>query len=418
MKGKLLAGLIAVACGSSYAGESLEADVSPFASIPSVAEYEQIGEADSAEGLRHRRVSKLVNLPVVTAGPPWPPADLADENGNFILVGNLLREVSPGEYWFLRNRSVIVSKNTVPPLDAQGIENPNDWTGGSHEVLRELDLSPGSPDLDIELYTVSYGPHDDGLTGVPRVPAAGDSPYNLNKVPTPCADAFPVGPQNTEYFRPQYKLNEVPVLGFQGDNVAYDPATGEPYDPMTATDDAACAGQGCPGEDPVDSRRRGPVTLGEWLDAEGRVLIRLTQKNENNEYTHASFRLWLKDMQPNAVYTVWSIRSRIVPVDGVFEARDISPITVPNVITTDARGQGYANFEVPNPFPDPATDTYGMRMTGLSVVYHSDHMNWGACVSRFGSGVDSHAHLSTIAIGPDAPVTQGFDFTDFITVAP
>jgi hypothetical protein len=69
------------------------------------------------------------------------------------------------------------------------------------------------------------------------------------------------------------------------------------------------------------------------------------------------------------------------------------------------------SFIVPNPFPDPATDTFGRRIAGLNIVFHSDMQNWGACFSRHPAGVDAHAHFSTFADG-----TQ--DFTDLITVAP
>ncbi|GAB4180895.1 MAG: hypothetical protein Tsb002_00300 [Wenzhouxiangellaceae bacterium] len=359
----------------------------------------------------------IIDLPISTQGPFWPPAEVTDADGNFLLLGNALQEVAPGVIGLVPEQAVVVSKNTVPPLDAQGVEDPTNWFGAPYDIIRTLDLSPGSPDLDITLHSLSYGPTDDGFSGAPRIPAEGDTPFNLNKGLTICPDVFPTEVQKTNYFRPSYPLHEVPVLGFQGDNVSYIPETGEEYDPMTASDNPACAGTGCPGEDPVDTRRREPITLGDWAKYDGRLKIQLTKPNDNGEFTHGIFDFRLRDMLPNSVYTVWVVRPRVVPVPGVFEARRIGPIAVPNVLVTDAWGRANMRFEVPNPFPDPATDAQGMRITGLSVVYHSDAQNWGACFTRFGAGVDVHVAFNTFNVVPDVPGTLQ-DFTDFITVAP
>lgn len=369
--------------------------------------------ADNASG----PTSIVMDLPVGTQGPFWPPAEVTTADGDYVLLGMSLNEVAPGVVAPIAEQAVLVARDTQPPLDSNGVEDPTDWFSEPYDVIRPLDLSPGSPDLDIVLHTNSFGPHDDGFSGAPRIPAAGETPYNMNKGLTLCPDIFPTEVQTTEYFRPRYPLHEVPVIGFQGDNVAYEAETGETYDPETASDDPSCAGFGCPGEDPVDTRRTDPITLGDWIKAKGKLHIQLTQPNSEGQYTHALFEFKMRDMLPNSIYTVWVVRPRVIPQPGVWKARAIGPISVPNVIVTDHRGNAQAQWEVPNPFPDPATDVQRMRIMGLSVVYHSDHQSWGACFSRFGASVDAHVLFNTLNTTPDVPGTLQ-DFTDFITVSP
>lgn len=370
----------------------------------------------AAGGKQQRATSISMKLPVSTQGPMWPPAEVTDAEGNYLLIGNALKEVAPGVYGMVPNQAVVVSKDTVPPLGPDGVEDSSNWFGAPHKILRQLDLRKGSPDLNIELRSLSFGPHTDGITRSPRIPALGDSRYNMNKGMTVCSDIFPTPEQRTNYFRPSYPLNQVPILGFQGDGVAYDPASGLTYDPKSASDKASCAADGCPGEDAMDTRRRDPITLGDWVKADGTLGIELTKPNSQGQYTHAEFDFNLKDMLPNSVYTVWVVRARQIPVPGVWKPRMIDPIASPNVIVTDSNGRAHVKYEVDNPFPDPMTDKRGMRIVGLSVVYHSDHQNWGACFSRFGAGVDVHVQFNTLNRQPKVPGTMP-DFTDFVTVA-
>lgn len=361
------------------------------------------GSAASNENQSQGGPSVTIELPVVTQGPFWPPSELVDKDGNFIVVGNIMTGIAPGIFVPVPNQAVLVSKETVPPLDANGVEDPDNWFGAAYKVIRPLDLRPGSPDLEIVLYSNSFGPVAGPHGKAPRIPRAGESTYNLNGDLEVCKEVFPADSQRFNYTRPSFPLHKVPVLGFQGDQVAYDVNTGQPFDPQTATN---CPFPNCPGEDPVDERREDPITLGEWLKAKGEVKITLTRFNQQlNAYTHARFDFELKNMLPNSLYTIWAIRLRTLPALG---RRDIDPLSVPNVIVTDANGKGEGSFEVRNPFPDPATDIRGRRIIGLSIVYHSDHQTWGACFDRFGPGVGAHAVFSTLGNGT-------VNMTDFIT---
>jgi hypothetical protein len=363
----------------------------------------------------HARNWMVVDLPVATQGPLWPPAEVTDENGNFLVVGTLLKEVRPGVVEMVPRQAALVSKETVPPLDANGVEDPDNWFGAPHKVIRPLNLRRGSPDLDLVLYSNSFGPAV-GSGGAPRIPRIGESTYNLNKDLIICQDSFPTITQSTNYFRPSYPLHKVPVIGFQGDGVAYDPDTHEPYDPKSASNRPSCAATGCSGEDVVDTRRTKPITLGDWLRSDGEVRIQLTRPNRRGQYTHAKFRFELRDMLPNAVYTVWAVRERTIPVPGSWKRRDIDPLATPNILATDNHGRASAEWEVPNPFPAKATDTNKMRIIGLSVVMHSDYQPWGACFSRFGPGVDVHVVFNTLNVEADVPGTLP-DMTNFVTVA-
>lgn len=360
------------------------------------------------------KTSILIDLPISTQGPFWPPSEALNADGDYLLLGTALLE-KDGQVGTFPEQALLISKDTVPPLDANGIEEPDDWFSAPYSVIRPLDLSKGSPDLDTVIYSSSFGPFDT-VDGAPRIPAAGDSQYNLNKDLVVCRDTFPTDSQLTNYFRPAFPLHEVPIRGFQGDGVAYDTNTGEAYDPKTATNDPSCAATGCPGEDVVDERNTNEITLGDWLKFDGKLFIKLKDKNSKGQFTRANFTFGLKDMIPNALYTIWVVRERQIPIPGVYERRDIDPIAIPNILMTDSNGKATGSFNVTNPFPSKENDPTGKRIIGLSIVFHSDYQTWGACFSPLGPGVDAHVVFNTLNVKTDEPGLP--DFTDFTTVAP
>ncbi len=348
-----------------------------------------------------------IDLPLSTQGAIWPPAEVADENGDFILLGQSLRKNAEGVVEVIPSQNQLISKNSIPPQDENGVLVLNDPFSAEYTVVRELDLSEGSSDLDMVLFTQSFGPWDTP-SGAPRIPGLGDSAHNLNTDGVVCPEIAPTLSQlASNFYRPQYPLHETPVHGFQGDNVRYNADTWAPEDPQTATgcsDDISVA---CPGEDALDSDRRStPITLGEWIKARGRLTVSLTDwDKEQGAYTAANFNYKLRNLLPNSIYTTWAVRPRLLAET----RRPIDPVATPNVIMADSRGNADVTFKVENPFPDPATDVFGKRIVGLSVVYHSDLQNWGACFTRFGPGVDIHVLFNTLSDGT-------FDFApNFIT---
>ncbi|MFZ4700143.1 MAG: hypothetical protein ACOYMG_08815 [Candidatus Methylumidiphilus sp.] len=344
-------------------------------------------------------------LPNATQGPLWPPSELVDKDGNFVVVGTGLIETAPGVVAPMPNQALLVSKNTVPPLNSAGKEDFSNPIGAPYKVIRPLNLSPGSADLKKELYTVSFGPFSGDFGGGQRIPAASDSLYNLNMARPSCLEVFPTESQKFTFTRPSFPLSKAPVNGFQGDQIAYDIDTGKPYDPMT-TSGPGC-GDGCPGENNADQRSTSPITLGDWLKADGKVKITLTQYNGHlKAYTAARFDLDFKKLRPNSVYTVWAVRKNaMLPRP---DERLPTPLGVPNTFTSDNNGNGHLTVNLKNPFPDPATDDKGLRIMVLAVVYHSDYQNWGACPAHFGPGVDVHQAFNSSADGT-------MDITNFMT---
>jgi hypothetical protein len=335
------------------------------------------------------------NFRGVTQGPLWPPAIATDENGDYLVVGIVLTEVAPGVVVPVPNQAALVSKDTQPPLGPDGREDFSNPFGAPYQVIRPLDLSPGSPDLDIVLYANSFGPPEGDFGGGPRMPRLGDGPWNHNQAEPgqeSCPEQFPSLSQRPGYTRPRYPFHEVPIFGFRGDGVRYDPDTGE-----------AIPAQ----ESPIDSRRREPVTLGQYLAGERRVTITLTRWNEQVQaFTAARFDVELKGLLPDSVYHVSLLRTQIFdprPVPG-----NPTSLTASNLVITDDRGNGRIVREIPNPFPDPAVDDAGLRVVGIVGAYHSDHQGWAGCPGRIGSSVDTHAFFNSF--------TEGIqDLTDFVT---
>lgn len=357
---------------------------------------------------RDHAPSIRLDLPISTQGPLWPPAEVVDEDGNFLTVGIALFTANgfPGFPFF--GQAVIVSKDTVPPLDENGNRILNDWFQAPHQVIRPLDLRPGSADRDIPLWSLSLGPSEE--PGIPRVPAVGDSAWNLYTDGYPCKDLFPSPEQEASYTRPSLPLHQYPIWGFQGDQVGYDVVTGDSYDPMARLDFAeGCFG--CSGENVVDHRPNDDtITLGDWVRANGKLTITLADFDRRaGAYTAAEFEFKLRNLLPNSVYTVWTIRPRRIP--GLDFMPQADPLGLPNIILTDSRGRAHTTLKEIHPFPDPATDFQGERINGVVVAWHPDYQNWGACGGLLGAGVDLHTVFNTFANG-------NVDFTPFITVPP
>jgi hypothetical protein len=325
-------------------------------------------------------VSVMRTLNKSTQGPPWPPGTVTDQNGNFIVVGNILTEVKPGVIQQVHG-AALVSKDTVPPLDAHGRENFSNPLAAPYKVLHTLDLTPGSADMQTVLYSPSYGPPRGNFGGGPRIPMAGESRYNLNMITAVCPETFPAASQLDSYVRKSFPLHEYPIPGFQGDQIAYNVDTGAPYDPHTKTG-ASCGPGGCSGENVISQRTVGPITLGRWLAASGEMSIKLTQFDPAvGAFTAARFSFKLKHLLPHSLYTLWAIRQNVFTF-GSFPG----PFALPATVITDAEGNAELTSDLPNPFPDRTLDDAGLRVVGVEIVYHPDYQNWGACPERLGVG--------------------------------
>jgi hypothetical protein len=233
----------------------------------------------------------------------------------------------------------------------------------------------------------------------------GQSPYNLNGALPSCPELFASSSQRLAYRRPSVPLHAAPIAGFQGDQIAYAVDSGAPYDPRTAS--GAGCGEGCSGENAIDVRRTKPITLGEYLRAKGELTVTLTRYGaEVDAYTAARFDFSFERLLPDSVYTIWAIRANAMQPRP--QLRLPNPLGIPNIFVTDRKGNATFSTEIPDPFPDPATDDGGLRIVGLAVDFHSDFQTWGACPARLGPGVEIHAQFNT-------PVDGTLDLTPFIT---
>jgi hypothetical protein len=345
-----------------------------------VAQLAHANDDDSWHGAGNtaQATRTLINT---TQGPLWPPSTVTDKDGNFVVVGSILTQARPGVVTSVTG-AALVSKDTVPPLDANGREDFSNPMAAPYKILHKLNLSPGSSDMNTVLYTPSYGPPKGNFGGGPRIPMQGDSRYNLNMVPfSPCPELFPSSSQVFTYTRKAFPLQNYPILGFQGDQVAYDVDTGAPFDPMTKSG-TGCGAGGCPGENVIDFRSRAPITLGHWLQATGAMHITLTRFDEKEgAFTAARFDFKFKHLIPKTVYTLWAIRQNVLS-----QGRVPGPFGIPSLFVTDDSGDAEFSAELPNPFPDRATDDAGLRVIGVEVSYHPDQQNWGACGERWGVG--------------------------------
>src|SRR5690349_3038110 len=79
--------------------------------------------------------SVTIDLPNATQGPVWPPSAMVDKDGNFVVIGLVLKQFGPSTVVPAPNQAVIVSKETTPPLK-DGVEDPSNWFGAPYKVIR------------------------------------------------------------------------------------------------------------------------------------------------------------------------------------------------------------------------------------------------------------------------------------------
>lgn len=370
-----------------------------IAMFASAVSYVNITHADDGAAIWAQGKSTVIrdhqlSLINSTQGPFWPPSEFMDQHGDFVLVGNILTQAPDGQV-FPRWGAAIVSKDTVPPLDANGVEDFSNEFAVPYHVVRELDLT--GADNDIALYSLSFGPAEGNFGGGARIPQQGHSTYNLNSGERACPELFPVSTeQATNYTKESFAINQVPIWGFQGDHIQYAADTGQIEDPFDAT--GPDCNEGCSGENSVDNRDSSPYTLGQHLAAEGELSIRLKGWNRQAQaYTAARFNFTFSKLQPNRVYSIWAIRTNAMLATP--ETRRPDPLGLPNIIVTNNKGNAHISFTLKNPFPHATQDPQLNRIQGIAVGLNSAMQTWGACADRLGPGVSIHGVFNTMFWG-------------------
>ena len=338
--------------------------------------------SSSEEEASHSR-DFFVPLSNLTQGPLWPPSEVADENGNFVLIGGfILKETSAGRVEALPNlKGVIVSKDTVPPLK-DGREDFSDLLGAPYDIVRELDLSKNSKDRGLVLHSLSCGPFGgDFGGGSPRIPGQRDSKYNLNCEPRWNESFAPVGSDSPTYYRPSFPLHQVPVARLS--RIPEFMPIGVRVDPGLTMQAAK-----------PDFRERQPITLEDYLRGKGEVRITLLRgPGRSKEFTHARFTISVMDLLPNSLFTVCAVHSAsmLPPNDPRFILP--IPLALPNTMITDASGKGEASFEIRNPFPAMEADPRAKRIASIVITHSSDLQSWGAALTALATGANAHTIL-------------------------
>jgi hypothetical protein len=124
-------------------------------------------------------------------------------------------------------------------------------------------------------------------------------------------------------------------------------------------------------------RDENPITLGDWLNARGKVIIRCSRDG-----TRASVVFFFQGLVDNGLYTMW-----VVPADGSLPNAFGG---VPNVFTADGRGSAHFRRTV------AYCPTDG-HLLDFTAAYHSDGMAYGnfpdATLDGFTSGIVAHDHV-------------------------
>ena len=128
-----------------------------------------------------------------------------------------------------------------------------------------------------------------------------------------------------------------------------------------------------------------PITLGDWLKAEGTAIIDCDKEG------HSVVTIRVRNLLPNRIYTIWSINASAElglfnwPLGGAASA-----------IATDENGNGEIKREL-NFCPLRPVSKVQAEMLFLMVVLHSDHRIYGGAAATNSNGLlggtISHAQL-------------------------
>ncbi|NRT58376.1 hypothetical protein [Sphaerotilus uruguayifluvii] len=166
---------------------------------------------------------KLFELSVTTQGPTYPPSEVMDAQGNFIVIGRVNRRASDGA---LRSdwSSAVVSASSAVPAFGENLP---------YDIVRELDETLTPADEAIVLHTLPL-----------PLPC---NNYPMVFAPQQCPDAGSLT-------RPSYPLHEVPIPDLR------------------------------PEDGP---KRKGPITLGAWCRARGELAVSIAQDRRSAAFDFA-----------------------------------------------------------------------------------------------------------------------------------
>ncbi|PTW62031.1 hypothetical protein C8N35_10163 [Breoghania corrubedonensis] len=277
-------------------------------------------------------------LALTTQGPTYPPSELMNEDGDFVVIGriNRGRAADKGEgpvdieihhahgtaaEW---GAAIVAADSPVPPF---GDNAP-------YRIRRELDL--------------------DNLTREDAAMALCTLPIPLPTNNYTIRFAPDQASAHAMRARPSYPLHAVPIPDLR------------PEDGL---------------------QRQTPITLGEWIAARGNLQVTV-----DGDGSSALFEMDCTGLIPNSLYTIMSLRER--DFDPQAPTRP-GPLGIPNVMITDRDGNGSFQARLPDPFPetDAPDGTKRNRVINVILLWMSYQMSHGGAIGLFGLGGDVHAQL-------------------------
>lgn len=267
-------------------------------------------------------ITTSLALSVTTQGPLYPPSEITNSEGDFIVIGRIPRSDGTQPWG-----GAIVSAKTVAPTFNEA---------GVYDVLRWIDMDNLGAISELVLHTLPL-----------PLPA---NNYKMLFAPEQ-------RPQALGEKRPSFPLHEAPVPDLRAED---------------------------------GRRQRLPITLGQWSKASGKLLVTVAEDGRS-----ALFELTCKQLVPDSVYTVMSLREH--DLDPIGPTRP-GPLGIPNVFVTDMHGSASYWARLPNPFPDSALPESN-RIINIVVLYMSSHMCHGGAIGWYGLGGDIHAQLKLSTTG-------------------
>jgi len=249
-----------------------------------------------------------------------------NEDGDFVVIGRVNQNVG-GEVCGVWGAALVSTDSAMPQF---GRQLP-------YDIVKQLDLSPRSADLDMVLCTL---PLPLPVCNYPIVfaPTQLPHPENVVRPSVPFHLARP----------PDYREND-------------------------------------------GLREMEPVTLGNWIRARGTVSVSIVRGGKA-----AKFEMEFQDLIPDSLYTVMSLRQ--TDLDPVRGPTRPGPLGIPNVFVSDRHGKGTLWSELPNPFP-PVEDPGSNRIINVILLWMSTRMSNGGALGMHGLGGDVHAQLKLNAPG-------------------
>jgi hypothetical protein len=168
-------------------------------------------------------ISRTYDLSVTTQGPAYPPSEIMDANGDFVVIGRINRTGPDGLTVAEWGSAVVSADSPVPPL---GRSEP-------YKVVRELSGPLAQADREVVLYTLPL-----------PLPC---NNYPMLFAPEQLPDAHQV-------VRESYPLHGVPI-------------------PDVRTEDG-------PKSPP-------PITLGQWVKARGQLEVTVSRDRRGADFTFA-----------------------------------------------------------------------------------------------------------------------------------